>query len=53
MIKNILYFVLVAVFIIAILYFGIWIKKNVNYNFFYRDVVKQTIREMVKPEYLK
>ena len=30
-----------------------WIAKHGSYFFFYEEMVKTTIREMIKPEYLK
>ena len=34
--------------------YGAWaISRQVNYSFSYRDLVKETVREMVKDEALK
>lgn len=30
-----------------------WLVKTVSYFFFYESMVEQTVREMVKPEYLR
>jgi len=30
-----------------------WAAKNLSYNFWYNDMVEQTIKEMVKPEALR
>ena len=30
-----------------------WVAKSVSYSFFYEGMVKATVTEMVKPEYLK
>ena len=30
-----------------------WIAKTVSYTIFYEDMVQETIKEMVRPEYLK
>ena len=37
----------------GILYGTYWIAKTVSYEIFYEDMVEDTVREMVKPEYLK
>ncbi len=37
----------------GIRYGSYWIAKTVSYSFFYESMVEQTVREMVKPEYLK
>jgi uncharacterized membrane protein YccF (DUF307 family) len=39
--------------IIGIIYGSYWVVKNLSYLFFYEDMVQETIKEMVKPEYLK
>lgn len=41
--------ILFCIFVIA----GYGIIKTTGYRIFYEDNVKETIREMVKPEYLK
>jgi hypothetical protein len=30
-----------------------WLFKTISYEIFYESMVQETIREMVKPEYLK
>ena len=37
----------------GMIYGSYWIAKTVSYSFFYESMVEQTVREMVKPEYLK
>jgi hypothetical protein len=37
---------------ISAVYGCYWIAKSVSYAIFYEGMVEQTIREMVKPEYL-
>jgi len=37
----------------AILYGSFWVTKNISYSIFYENMVQQTVKEMVKPEYLK
>lgn len=55
-IKNRLVVILVGLLVITCIfglaYLGIYIKKSVSYNLIYKDKVEETIREMVKPEYL-
>lgn len=46
------YSILIFLFLIS-LYGAYWVAKNVSYALFYEDMVQETIREMVKPEYLK
>ncbi len=38
---------------ISVVYGCYWIAKSVSYAVFYEGMVEQTIREMVKPEYLR
>jgi hypothetical protein len=33
-------------------YGAFWLKKTLSYSWAYEDMVEQTVREMVKPEYL-
>lgn len=35
------------------LYGVYWVTKTVSYEIFYEDMVKRTVRELVKPEALK
>jgi len=46
---------LLAIIVISILaiYGFYWIAKTLSYTIFYEDMVRETVREMVKPEYLK
>ena len=37
---------------LAILYGVYWVGKNVSYAVFYEDMVLETIKQTVKPEYL-
>lgn len=44
----------VSIFVcICILYGMYWVTKSGSYFLFYEDMVQGTIREMVKPEFLK
>lgn len=38
--------------LIALIYGGYWVGKNVSYWVFYEDMVIETIKEQVKPQYL-
>jgi len=45
--------VLGVLFVICFfIYGGYWVTKHVSYAIFYEDMVQDTIKEMVKPEYL-
>lgn len=35
-----------------VIYLVFWVFKSGSYFFFYEDMVQDTIREMVKPQYL-
>lgn len=46
--------ILAVVVIIVFFIYGVyWVGKTVSYKIFYEDMVKKTVREMVKPENLK
>ena len=45
-------FIFGVVIILTVIYGVYWITKTVSYTIFYEDMVKSTIRDMVKPEYL-
>lgn len=50
--KNIIFsLALLAAFCTAI-YGMYWVAKTVSYEIFYKDMVEQTVREMVKPDSL-
>ena len=51
--KELFLWIAGALFICAIIYSAYWIAKTVSYQIFYKDMVEQTVRNMVKPEYLK
>ncbi len=38
---------------IFVIYGLFWLVKNISYWIFYEDMVRETIIQMVKPEYLK
>ena len=41
------------ILITEIVYGCYWMIKSLSYFFFYEGFVQQTVREMIKPEYLK
>ena len=43
----------VVLLVCAALYPFYWAAKTVSYEIFYKDMVQDTVREMVKPECLK
>lgn len=45
--------ILFLALVFFLIWFGIYMKRNINYRFMYRDLVEKTVREMVKPEALK
>ena len=51
--RSSLHTVIIIVIVCAITYGMYWIFKTVSYEIFYESMVKETVREMVKPEYLK
>ncbi len=51
--KLVLYCLAVTVLCAAMIY-GAWaLTRSINYKLSYKHMVQQTVREMVKPEYLK
>jgi len=50
--KNGLTFVVGAIISIAVIYGMYWVTKTVSYKVFYQSMVQDTVRQMVKPEYL-
>jgi hypothetical protein len=45
-------FILYLVVVCLVIYGVYWIAKTCSYSIFYEDMVIQTIKEVVKPEYL-
>ena len=46
--------VICAIFVIAAVGYACWqLERHINYTFGYRDMVEQTVRDLVKPEALK
>jgi hypothetical protein len=39
--------------ICGFIYGSYWVAKTVSYSFFYESMVENTVRDLVKPEYLK
>jgi len=52
-IKTVILTVAILVSMIFSIYGCYWIIKSVSYNVFYKDMVKATITEMVRPESLQ
>jgi len=52
MTKFLLYIV-ALVCVAAMVYGSYWVAKTVSYTIFYEDMVKDTVRQMVKDECLK
>ncbi len=50
--KNIITFIVGLVAVAGFIYGSYWVAKTVSYSIFYEDMVKKTVKEMVKPEYL-
>jgi hypothetical protein len=51
--KSIGYWIIGIILILAVIYGFYWMLKTGSYWLFYEDMVKQTIRELVKPIALK
>jgi len=45
--------ILASIIIIPIIILSYWSERKINYSLMYKDMVKQTITEMVKKECLK
>ena len=52
-IENIIIGISAALIICGVIYGAYWLAKTVSYQVFYKDMVEHTVKEMVKPEYLK
>ena len=39
--------------VVGFIYGTTYVAKNMSYSFFYENLVESTVRDMVKPEYLK
>lgn len=53
MFKHLLVIICVIAIIIVSILGGWWLKRTINYKLFYQSQVEETVRKMVKPEYLK
>ena len=51
--KNIAFYAVTAVFIAVVLIGSYWLAKHGSYWLWYEDMVRETVREMVKAEALK
>ena len=52
-IKQIVVMGLGIALVLSFIYGCYWITKTISYAFFYEDMVKRTVTQMVKPEALK
>jgi len=52
-IQSAILIVIGIVLFFAVLYGAYWIIKTFSYWLFYEDMVRESIRQMVKPEYLR
>lgn len=50
---SIIGYVFVACIVIGFIWGGYWLTKTLSYNWWYKDMVRQTITEMVKENSLK
>ena len=51
--KDIMFGLIGLVLALSILYGLYWVAKTVSYEIFYEDMVQETVRELVKEEYLR
>ena len=51
--KDIMFGLIGLILALSIIYGIYWIAKTVSYEIFYKDMVQETIQEMVKEEYLR
>ena len=51
--KNIIAPIFGIIIFCVVLYGIYWIAKTVSYQVFYEGMVIETVKDMVKPEYLK
>lgn len=51
--KGFFAFIFGLTFFCAVTYGMYWVFKTVSYEIFYEDMVIETIKEQVKPEYIK
>ncbi len=50
--REILFFIVVGVFLVLLVGGSYWIAKHGSYYLWYEEMVKGTVQEMVKPECL-
>lgn len=48
-----LYWFVGIVIVLSLLFGGWYLKRKINYELLYKNMVQETVREMVKPEALK
>jgi len=47
--KNILTITVFILLVVGCAYGGFYLKRTINYNWYYKDAVKETIRQEIKP----
>ena len=50
--KKVLAVIFGILIFFGVIYSMYWVVKTISYTIFYQDMVEETVREMVKPEYL-
>ena len=51
--KNYIGIGIAVLLVLSIGMYGVfWLSKKISYEIFYEDLVQQTVKDMVKPEYL-
>jgi uncharacterized protein YneF (UPF0154 family) len=50
---KIIGFFIVLLIIVTIVFGGWWLERKIHYKLFYKNMVEQTVRDMVKKECLK
>jgi hypothetical protein len=52
-IANVIGAIIVIILLLVVVYFMWGCERKVNFSYGYKDMVRETVREMVKPEALK
>ena len=51
--KKTIAYIATILIVIGSIWFGYFIVKNISYKIFYKSMVEQTVRDMVKSDFLK
>ena len=51
--KNVMFWIMCITIIGAVLYLPMKCTRKLSYEWFYKDMVQETVKEMVKPQTLK